>query len=350
MKVQIRSFVKGGNHGQYLQSLGLKSLVEQLRPEAEVSHLDYENHFAKELKLQAIGGMLPKFLIMRYFWKKNITFTSLRYSPDISIYGSDMIWHLKSDLFPVDKKLFGSEDEAKYKISYAPSVGARGENEPYWIGPILNQFMTIGVRDRQTESLVISHTKHIPSLVIDPCFHLLNSQYSSWFKVEERKDFVSVYSPLSFKLVKAFYGNLELKLLPEFIANIKYLGYFPRKRFLQELVKQFTDPLWTVRQIAYSRLLITSTFHGVMMALMTKTPFIAITSSNLSARLESPIADTFSSKRLMSLDKFKSLDNSRLANLLNDSDLDSRALQKYINESKTWLEEKLSECDNENCI
>ena len=344
MNIQIRSFVKGGNHGQYLQALGLKIVLEELLPDAQVTHLNYENHYWRELKIQIKGGMLPKFLAMRYFWGKNIKFSPQSDSFDITIYGSDMIWHLESKLFHIDKMLFGAEDYSKYKIAYAPSCGARGRNEPKWITALLDTFSAIGVRDKNTSDLVSDKTTQDAKLVIDPCFYLLESKYSNWLDGQDREDFISVYSPLHYKLVSAFHNTLEMESLPGFIAKTRYLGYFPRKRFFQELPKQFTDPLWTVQQIARSKLLITSTFHGVMMALMTKTPFIAITSPNLTARLDSPIANTFSKNRLMTFEEFNELGNSEMEFLLDNQDFDFDCLQNYIDESKGWLRSKLTDC------
>lgn len=342
--VQIRSFVKGGNHGQYLQALGLAELVKSLLPHAQVAHLDYENHFAKELKIQTFAGMLPKFLTMRYYWDRNLEFTKLGNQADLSIYGSDMIWHLDSDLFLPDPMMFGEKDQARTKISYAPSVGYRIDDEPDWIAPLLDDFKAIGVRDENSANMVSQHSDVAPEFVIDPCFHLMNSKkYSSWFLNEQRQNFVSVYSPLSHRFVSAFQENLDYSELPDWLNNFKYLGYFPRKRFLQDLGKQFTDPLWTVQQIARSKLLITSTFHGVMMALMTKTPFIAVTSPNLTARLQSPIAKAFAQNRLMTMDEFNALSNSKILEFMDDSDLNQEELNRYISDSVVWLQNALSE-------
>jgi len=349
-KVQIRSFVKGGNHGQYLQALGLRTLIVQLLPEAKVTHLDYENHYWKELKIQAKGGMLPKFISMRYFWHKNLDFSQFSDQPDVSVYGSDMIWHMDSALFSTDRKMFGENDSATYKVAYAPSVGYRIKDEPAWVGEMLDDFVAIGVRDRQTESLVNDHSKRPAKLVIDPCFHLINSRFADCFKGEKREDFVCVYSPLTVRLVAAFQEKLNSNHLPAFVSNIKYLGYFPKKRFIQELPKQFTDPMWAVQQIARSRLLITSTFHGVMIALMTNTPFIALSSPSLNARLDSPLANAFSSERIMTTHELGALKYQQIEELLSDDDLNPSFLNSYITESKNWLKGAFKIIKNENCV
>ena len=336
-KVQIRSFVKGGNHGQYLQAIGLAELVKRLLPDAEVTHMDYQNHFLKELKIQTLSGLMPKFLAMRFYWQKNLSYSRLDYKPDLSIYGSDMIWHLDSTTFPPDPIMFGEHDHAKVKISYAPSAGYRVDDEPDWVRRLLRGFLAFGVRDYSTASLVKDQCSVHPVLVIDPCFHLLKSKYSKWFVNQKRENYVSVYSPLTSSISEAFIQDLDFDLLPPWIRELKYVGYFPRKHFLRELYKQFTDPLWSVQQIARSRLLVTSTFHGVMMALMTKTPFIAVTSPNLIARLKSPIGDVFSEKRLMSIDELSLLTSAQVTRLLSDEDLDVAKLKTYIDDSESWL-------------
>jgi hypothetical protein len=280
---------------------------------------------------------MPKFLTMRFHWQKNLSFSKLDYKSDLSIYGSDMIWHLDSKMFLPDPIMFGEHDNAEVKISYAPSAGYRADGEPDWIAKLLKEFTAFGVRDYSSVSLVKDHCSVDPELVIDPCFHLLKSKYSKWFINQKRENYVSVYSPLTFNISDAFIQNLDLDSLPPWISDLKYVGYYPRKHFLRELYKQFTDPLWTLQQIARSRLLVTSTFHGVMMALMTKTPFIAITSPNLVARLDSPIGDVFSKKRLMSMDQLSLLDSTQVSKFLSDEDLDEVKLKAYIDDSERWL-------------
>jgi len=341
--VQIRSFVKGGNHGQFLQALGLANLLEKLLPNHKITHLNYENHFFKELKIQIRSGMLPKFLMMRYYWNKYLKFSSINNKTDLSVYGSDMIWHLDSKLFSPDPILFGKNDNSKHKISYAPSTGYRIQPEPSWIKKYLNDFNNISVRDYTTANFVKDHSSIKPNLAIDPCFHLINSKFSKWFINIEKQNFLSVYSPQPEIFLNAFNQNLDFKKLPSWIKNYIYLGYFPRSRLLQDLPKQLYDPLWTLKKISQSKLLITTTFHGVMMALMTKTPFIAVTNPNLSARLDSPIAETFSKKRLITIEEFKELTSSKLLKFFSEQDIDELKIKKYLISSESWIKSSLIE-------
>lgn len=342
-KIQIRSFVKGGNHGQYLQALGLHEFVKFNFPDAEVSHLDYNNHAYKEFKIQLKSGHLPKFLSMSYFWKKRVKFTGIDHSPDMSIYGSDMIWHQGSPLFPPDKIFFGEKDTAKAKIAYAPSVAARNAEEAGWIKNYLLDFKKIGVRDINTKNFVMDNAGLDVPYVIDPCFLLLGSKYDNLIRAEQKQDYISMYSTIPKKLTDAFYNNLDRSTLPDYCKKIDVTGYFRRVHFLKEFTKQLKDPLWTVKRIAQSKLLLTSTFHGVMMAVMTKTPFIAVSSPNLEARLNSPISKTFAHFRLISIEELEAMDNKALEQYLLDDDLDQESLSSYLETSKKWLINAINE-------
>lgn len=342
-KLQIRSFVKGGNHGQYLQALGLYEFLRSEFPELEVSHLNYNNHVFKEIKIQLTGGHLPKYISMMYFWLKRMKFTNLNYRPDVSVYGSDMIWHQGSSLFPPDPIFFGENDSAKVKISYAPSVASRTKKECDWIGKCLQKFKSISVRDKNTKEFVYEHTKRNATYVIDPCFLLIGSKYNRLIHSKDRLNFMSVYSATPKKVVNSFKKNIDMTKVPEFCKNVDVTGYFQRSDIFKQLTKQLKDPLWTVKRISESKLLLTSTFHGVMMALMTKTPFIAVSSPNLDARLQNPISNCFGSFRLISLGELESLNEKTLQDYLTDTDLDQVKLIEYITQSKQWLKESINE-------
>lgn len=340
MNIQIRSFIKGGNHGQYLQALGVRYLIKNHLPDAEVSHLDYNNHEKEEFYIQLKGFHLAKYLTMKYYWNKNFEFSGFD-SSDITVYGSDMIWHLESGLFPGDPVFFGDRDSGK-KLAYAPSVAHRGKNEPDWLGGKLDQFEWIGVRDENTAGLVKDHSNKEPVFVIDPCFHLLNSPHLTKLDEVKRKNVVSIYSSYPTQILASFKQGVDHNDYSEQFERVDYYGYFPRKKFLTNLKKQFQNPIQTVYGIAESKLLLTSTFHGVMMALMTKTPFIAVSSPNLYARLQSPINKCFGSHRLISKDELNEINIQQIRNYLDTGDLNFKGVEKYISESRIAFQDQLS--------
>lgn len=340
-KIQIRSFVKGGNHGQYIQALGVAEIIKSINPAAEVSHLNYTNHLCKELKIQLISFHLPKYLSMLYHWYKRFNFTNFDYDNDVSVYGSDMIWHQISPLFPFDEVFFGKNDLAEKKISYAPSVATRGKVEEKCLSKYLSEYNAISVRDNGTRKFVIDHVKKKSTCVIDPCFFLLDSKYKQYIVASEKMQFVSVYSTSPKMLINKFLENKYNLQSLGWLNKFEYLGYFPRSGLFKELRKQLKDPLWTLKRIGESKLLITNTFHGVMMALMARTPFIAVTNPNLEARLDSPISECFGQFRLISDSELSSISVNKMMEYLNNDDIDAEKINGYISFSKQWLKDQL---------
>lgn len=333
--IQIRSFVKGGNHGQYYQALGLREVLKSILPDSNVSHLNYNNHVLKEIKAQVRGFYFPKYLMFRFFWKNNLCFTKFNDQPDVSVYGSDMIWNQESKLFPPDKVFFGYNDSAP-KIAYAPSVGFRGSNEPSWISNSLSQFSHIGVRDYKTAEFVYDHIGIKPPCVADPCFYLAQSNYIK--KNIKRKNCISIYSTMHKKIYDAFKHIFPVQDREANFDSYNFYGYFPRSSFLKNVYKQLTNPFWTINKIAESKLLLTNTFHGVIVALMTKTPFIAfVTNPNLSARLDSPIKEVFGNFRIINIHEISLINEKNVEKYIVNEDFDYVNLDKYIDESKNWL-------------
>jgi hypothetical protein len=344
MRIQIRSFVTGGNHGQYLQALGLRSALMRLLPGADVTHLGYNNHLLRELRVQWRGGHTLKYLSMRWFWAKNFRFSPFDWDHDLTVYGSDMIWHLESPLFPADTVFFGKGDRSP-RIAYAPSVGFRGATEPPWVPQHLKQFGWIGVRDETTADFVEDHAGVRPCLVIDPCFFLLSTaRAASWTAGHARQGLV-VYSPETKAIVRAVAEQTGRSNPLERFGQERYLGYQPKSMPPSpgRYVAQLRDPLNVLDEIAKAELLLTSTFHGVMMALMTSTPFIALRSRSLDARLESPVGTAFSRDRLMEREALQQMTIADLDNFCHDRDIDSSALASYTEESLHRLDRAIAE-------
>jgi hypothetical protein len=344
MRIQIRSFVMGGNHGQYLQALGLRSAVMRLRPDAEVTHLRYNNHVRKELNIQRRGGHLLKYLSMRWFWARNFGFSPFDWEHDLSIYGSDMIWHLESPLFPADKVFFGERDGSP-RIAYAPSVGFRGTEEPDWVAAYLSEFRWIGARDETTVRFVEDHTRTRPTFVIDPCFFLLDTPRAAAWKPDRNRRGLVVYSAQPGISFPALAEQIGLANLRRRFGRERHLGYHPKSRLpsARRYLPQARDPLRVLDEIANAELLLTSTFHGVMMALMTGTPFVALRSRSLDARLQSPIAATFGQHRLIDPKGLQHITLGTLEDLCGTDDLQPQTLAAYREKSMQHLAEAIEE-------
>jgi polysaccharide pyruvyl transferase WcaK-like protein len=244
-----------------------------------------------------------------------------------------MIWHHGSKLFNLDKIMLGEHDSSNVKIAFCPSAGNVPKPHPKWFGAHLNKFAHISVRDFTTKELVENHSSHADVPVfIDPCFHLNGSKYDNWSNDTKKIEEVVVYSPYCWKLQE---------LLPaDFINknNFKLLGYYPRSSFYLHQRSMLMDPLQVLTDIKRSKFLVTTTFHGVMMALMTKTPFVAFGNPSLNARLNSPIQECFDIKKRVVTDVEHKLTMNQISDMQSSDDFNFQRLSELANESKSWLE------------
>lgn len=292
MKIVIKTFVKGGNHGQYLQALGTHKVFRDLFPNAHIFLFDYENHFTAELLSQIKNLTVFKFLWMRYLWKKSFKFTKNSADVDIVVYGSDMIWYSGSNMFPLDREYFGINDKCQIKIAFSPSAGTLSNSYPSWL---INQKPVMDMcfpRDNNTLRFTHRYISVPESNIVehfDPCLYLDRRPIS----MEQRRPVVTVY---------AYYA--ASKVFAKAVQNLKieYYAYYPKYQGLLYLWSQFTGPNRLLDKIGSSNLLITSTFHGVMMALLTKTPFILIGENpTVRTRLEGIVSSCFDGRRIIYL-------------------------------------------------
>ena len=215
MKVNIYSFVKGANHGQFFQALGLKDLVESIVPDADVRHVYNNNHSFSEIKGHLKGLSIHKYVAFQYWWNKYLNFSSHE-SPDVEIYGSDMIWFPQSKIFPFDISFFG-ETTCKFRISYAPSAGpVTSDFYKEDVVKGLSGFSFISVRDENTKNFVIRHIEIKPKIVIDPSFFMKKSwgDNNSHIKINLSKNAI-IYSSNDQDLLK----NIAIDLVSNGLIN-----------------------------------------------------------------------------------------------------------------------------------
>ena len=334
MKINIYSFVKGANHGQFFQALGLKDLVESIFPDADIRHIYNNNHSFSEIKGHLKSLSIHKYIAFQYWWNKYLNFEP-HVAPDIEIYGSDMIWFPQSKIFPFDTSFFG-ETKCKFRISYAPSAGpVTSDFYKEEVAERLNGFSHISVRDKNTQKFVKKHCKFEAKIVIDPSFFIKDIQdISKGLIGSSFSKRALIYSSSDHKLMKNLAINLKSNNL---IDSYQFFGYYSRAHSIFYASKICKNPLDFFKEAERSKLIITDTFHGVMVALITKTAFIAIRSPSLMARLNSPIMDCFSNKRLIN-----SVNELNYSYIKSSDDIKFDKIQEYMDESKDFLTRSLS--------
>lgn len=334
-RIEIRSFVLGANHGQYLQAAGLSHELRNLFPDDAVVHAFYHNHFITELKVHVRNLLLPKFIFMQLYWLLSMKFSRVSNSSDVTVFGSDQIWSFSNPMFPPDEFFFGTNVKSN-KLAYAPSMGAVSNNFVYppKFASLLNSFASISVRDVSTSNALQNSGLDMPKLVVDPAFFL--QKKINIIPLNKRLNICRIYCPRASNTKKAIN-----KVTNKRGCKTETIGYLP-VRESWKINKQIRTPIQILNDISRSKLLITSTFHGVVMALITRTPFIAIKSDSLMARLENEVMSTFNMKRLITNEEINQISDEDLNRFMNFDDLDLIRLEQLIAESSAWLQKNVS--------
>ena len=153
--------------------------------------------------------------------------------------------------------------------------------------------------------------------------------------MSHKRQQISVYAN-SCNNVKNQLAKANKSLMFDF-SNLCYLGYFPS--FYTNLSKQFLGIFGLIEEVERSKLLITDTFHGVVMALMTNTPFVLIRSDIVMSRLNGPILDCFHSSRICEPSQLIGALNK--VDIYDDHDLQNGKLEEFIDSSRKHISSKL---------
>ncbi|SDF50471.1 Polysaccharide pyruvyl transferase [Salipiger thiooxidans] len=334
--IQIRSFVLGGNHGQFLQAAGLLDAVSELRPDARVTQAGTHNHLGRELKVQARMLLLPKFLYMQWLWRRQIPMSAKNEAAAIRVYGSDQVWSFTNPAFDADPYFFGQGDDAE-KVAYAPSMGYVPDDfqAPDWMVEGLQRFKAISVRDEGTKAVIERVTgRDDITLVSDPAFFLKEARLPD---EATRDGGLAIYCTKPRLLLEQVMASAGGKML-DGVGPVRCYGYAPKRQALQQLPQQFVSPRALVRHYAKARFVLTSTFHGVVMALMTGTPYLALHSPNLEARLQSPVGRAgVPPWRMRRMEEMKDISAADMERLMSPEGIDRAAITREVEASRAWL-------------
>ena len=297
LKIKIRTFVLGINHGQLLQAKGMYDLINEVLPEASIKYDLYHNHLTKDIYSQIRKLSLIKTVTLFLNWVYYCKFSFPSKSRDFTIFGADTIWMYNHPIAPNDLYYFGKGITTGKSISLCPSNAGSAYPSTEELSKLLQKFEFVGVRDEATR-LFIKQNKNVDvPILCDPAFFLDDSCLNKSKKLN-RKNNLSVYANSCGKIKKELSKNKQL-------INAHYFGYFPN--FLTNLFKQFYGIYGVLNGVQNSKLLVTDTFHGVVMALMTTTPFILIESEIVLERLDGPLMQCFDNDRITSLNSLNNL-------------------------------------------
>lgn len=266
---------------------------------------------------------------------------------DMYITGSDQVWaqSLKDKENEVFFLNFG--EKGTKRVSYAASFGM--QDYPQGELPILRQnlkrFDAISVRENSGISICKS-AGYKAVKVLDPTL-LLDAADYSFLKGDNntRKDYVYIYSlninkpqDIYFEEILAYAksNNLNLIVTP---ASGRTLG---REIFGCDVTYDYaTIPQW-ISNIKHARLVVTTSFHGIVFCIIMHTPFVYIPLRGKNSSMNNRILDILEALNL----------NQRIASALEDInnivknkinwDLVDEMLKNYRKDSKEFINKVIS--------
>lgn len=265
---------------------------------------------------------------------------------DIYIAGSDQIWHynyLNEDGVPYFLE-FGSN--STLRLSYAPSF--RFVHIPKDREPLLNRVLAkldgISVREKSGID-VCKEVGQNAVVVVDPTLLLEKKDYSSFLVPVPYKDYIYCYilnietqEDIKWSQIKEYslFENLHL------VVTVSS-GYHQMQEWFDNVEYSYSSiPEW-LSLIEKSRVFVTTSFHGVVFALLLHSNFIFVPLTNVSG----------SNDRLVSL-----LEPLGLLNRIWDKNRDLKSIiyekidwekvdkkiETYRQSSREWLKFNLSKC------
>lgn len=303
----LQQFLKSIGHDPYLivyQPTHKKSILTYFRKLAlSIFSLISNNksNWKKQLdhyeKLRIINHKKNKERNFKSFIESNISISESTYkSPndllhryptaDAYIVGSDQVWNvpLKSKESQIWYLNFG--DKSTLRISYAASFGRIiPDYEKKELFQNLQRFN--GISFRETSGVRIGQSLGFKDSiqVLDPTLIIDNKIYDKLINqidIPSNQEYVFLYylniskpEEIKWTELDRFLHTTNLKLI-----SVNASGYYPADDIIPNVVNHcLTIPQW-ISHINYSKIVISTSFHGIVFAIIFHKPFIAILLEN----------------------------------------------------------------------
>lgn len=302
IKAGILSMQRIANYGSFLQAYGLKSILEELG--CEVQFVDY--HPGATI-IPTDGGIGMKRMISKTIdvfkynapikeklhfirYKKNYAANyypylgindQMNYKPtvDLLVIGSDEVFNCIQNNTNVgfSPELFGNGNNAERLISYAASFGntTKDKLDKYGvaenIGKWLKKFDAISVRDENSRKVVKALTGIEPVNHLDPVLVYDFIEKCSSIPTSVPKD--------KYMILYGYSGRFNKE-------ECIYIRSYAKKKGLrifciggvQSACDKFIDcnPFQVISYFQHAECIVTDTFHGTIMSVITHKPFVSI--------------------------------------------------------------------------
>ena len=281
MKVATITFHWATNYGAVLQSFALQKYLQKCGFETEI--IDYVPFRIKLLTditwlRQRKYSEFKKEKLIKKFRKKELKLSEKRYRSgkslktgsfdyDYIISGSDQVWN-KNFTLNLDGKPnlsyfldFADKNKKAIKLAYAVSFGANHMPDEYYdlVRPFAGDFQAISVREETALSIVEQMGKRA-TVVCDPTLLL------------DRSDYEGIIENKQYRCGKVFSYILH---------NNQHIAHLITEE-VKKIYGESDEPLsqvdmyeWLYR-IKNSEIVVTNSFHGMMMSLIFNTSFIVV--------------------------------------------------------------------------
>lgn len=291
MNVGILTYHEGLNHGAYLQAFATMRVLQGMGHEVEIINYKNKTHRYMEDVRPWLKYRRPVRFSDRI--KKQVAFKrdhkSLSLSPyttdpdvvkkrhyDVVVVGSDVVWNYK--IFGYDDLYFGGANADRI-ISYAPSFGwVNAEDQiPPEVTEGMRRYDAMSVRDENTQEIVKNLMGLEAQMVLDPT---LIYDFEEDARASQRlpKPYLLVYAYTATSATVATVRKYAEERGLETIAT----GYRQDwcKRNLMGV-----GPLEWLTMFNKAHSVVTSTFHGMVFALLNQKQFYYIANSKARNRV-----------------------------------------------------------------
>ena len=349
MKIGILTFHWGANHGAILQTYALSRYLQQQGAEVEVVDYypkQYEitwgnvlrsrrpstllrkcKELRKEKCLQAFRAQLP--LSRRYYTNAELQNAHLPY--DVLITGSDLIWNPyflrygEGNVTPAYFLNFGGEHVKKLSVSASFGCLSYPEECKALAAPLLREFDGISVRENTGLDILASMGIENACVTADPTALLPGNAYQELCSAESDAHGVSTFilrkqtaetKQLLGKICDAFTADkpvdIDLRSIPDWLAAIRD-----------------------------SRLVVTNSFHCVMMCLKLRTPFAVLMETGTMAGMNDRFATLLAAMGLSDRIVYSEKDIPNIAKEIDFAAVDA-AMDTYADTLRVYLKNHLS--------
>ena len=196
---------------------------------------------------------------------------------DAYIVGSDQVWAYTLDNYENRVMFLDFGDKKIKRIAYAPSFSMPSypEKLKLVLKENLDRFDSLSVRE-QTGAIICNEIGCTAQVVVDPTMLLTSKDYSVIANANTCGSYIYLYylnisnsEEVEWQQLHEFANNNNLKIIATPAS-----GYIQGKELFDKVEYQYaTIPQW-IGLINGARLVVTTSFHGVVFCIIHRTPFI----------------------------------------------------------------------------